>query len=116
MRLARKGIPVIAAAGNRGRDVGDTCPANVNAYRVYTVGSINWKDKYMGYSNFGSAVDFAAPGHGILSTFKDGKYAYMSGTSMAAPHAAAVIFLGRGYYSTSGRTWAKNRYIDIISQ
>lgn len=34
-----------------------------------------------------------APGAGILSTYKDGGYKTMSGTSMASPHVAAACAL-----------------------
>lgn len=115
-RLGRRGVHVVCAAGNRGKDVRDTSPANVNGINVYTVAAINWDDIYTNYSNFGDGVDFAAPGEGILSTHLDGKYAYMSGTSMAAPHAAGVMVLTEGFYNTSGQTWAHNRYLSVISR
>ncbi|MCJ7757010.1 MAG: S8 family serine peptidase, partial [Gillisia sp.] len=46
-------------------------------------------------SNFGNPpVDYAAPGVAIKSTWKGGGYNTISGTSMAAPHAAGVLLLG----------------------
>jgi subtilisin family serine protease len=42
-----------------------------------------------GSCNDGSVVDVIALGVAILSTTRGGGYATMSGTSMAAPHAAS---------------------------
>jgi len=51
-------------------------------------------------------VDYAMPGVKILSTYMGNKYAYMSGTSMAAPHMAGLLLLKGAAVSNSG--FAKN--------
>ena len=57
------------------------------------------------YSNYGkSSVNIAAPGCSIYSTYNgntsDWYYAYMSGTSMAAPYVAGVAALIKSKYPT----------------
>jgi len=53
----------------------------------------------------GMAIDLAAPGVNILSTYKNGQYAVGSGTSMSSPHVAGAAALhiaqhGRAYNAT----------------
>ena len=52
-------------------------------------------DSFACFSNFGADVDIIAPGVLIESTWKDGEYNTISGTSMASPHVtgAAALYL-----------------------
>ncbi|KAL7580890.1 hypothetical protein ACA910_001159 [Epithemia clementina (nom. ined.)] len=49
------------------------------------------------FTNYGEWVNISAPGLNVLSTVKvsEGSYDQKSGTSMAAPHVAAVLALGK---------------------
>ena len=38
-------------------------------------------------------VEVSGPGRSVISTYKDGTYATMSGTSMASPHVAGIVAL-----------------------
>jgi subtilisin family serine protease len=56
---------------------------------LYVV-STNNQDQKSSFSNYGSAMDIAAPGENIISTLPENRYGSMSGTSMATPVAAAT--------------------------
>jgi subtilisin len=43
------------------------------------------------FSNFGPQVQFAAPGHAVISTFPNNQWWFDSGTSMAAPYVAGML-------------------------
>jgi subtilisin family serine protease len=84
----------VAAAGNdaRNTDAWPTYPANLGLDNVLSVAATDRNDKLAGFSNWGpTSVSIAAPGVDILSTLPWGGYGVRTGTSMAAPHVAAVV-------------------------
>jgi subtilisin family serine protease len=113
-RSVDAGIVYAVAAGNNSLDAAGFSPAS--SPDVITVSALADSDGQTGakgpapacrtqehdgrlatFSNFGPAVDVAAPGVCILSTWKDGELKLMSGTSMASPHvagAAAILASG----------------------
>ena len=89
--LESQGILIVAASGNAGASVTNYYPA---AYaETFTVAATDGADTVTLFSNYGDAVDVAAPGSLILSTYKDGSYYLSSGTSMATPHVSALAGL-----------------------
>ena len=89
----KKGVSVVAAAGNNYGRIADLCPAHIK--EVITVGAVDSNMQKAAFSNIGSQLDVVCPGVDIVSCIPGGGYKSLSGTSMAAPHASAGVALLR---------------------
>jgi thermitase len=89
-RAWQSGMVVTASAGNQNSGVAFYPAASPNALGV---AATNASDERWFLSNFGSFVDIAAPGDGILSIVRGGGYDYKTGTSMASPVVAGAAAL-----------------------
>ena len=91
------GVKFVVAAGNDGADANNYSPASANGPNVYTISAVDCNLAFASFSNYANPpVDYAAPGVNVKSTWKDGGYNTISGTSMAAPHAAGVLLVSSG--------------------
>lgn len=111
------GVTYVVAAGNENKSASLSAPASYDD-AVITVSALadsdgasgglgsptpyGADDTFASFSNYGSEVDFGAPGVDIYSTYIGGKYATLSGTSMAVPHVsgAAALYIKNNPAST----------------
>ena len=91
------GVTWTIASGNETQNACYSSPARVS--EAITISASDRSDRRASFSNYGSCVDWFAPGVGITSAWhsSDTATATISGTSMAAPHTAgaAALYLER---------------------
>ena len=113
------GITLVAAAGNEGD--GDPTTDEYSwpaAYdEVIAVGATDKDDNIASFSNSGPFLEFAAPGVSVYSTYKNGGYDTLSGTSMATPHVSGLVALylamGGTRDPTAVRDYLKSNALDL---
>lgn len=91
--LRKRGIVVVAAAGNSGNDKKQYPAAQPEVMSVAALGTES--GDLASFSGFGDWIDVAAPGDDIAGPVPGGRYAWWRGTSIAAPFVAGQVALVR---------------------
>jgi subtilisin family serine protease len=109
----KKGILVIAAAGNERSNIDDKrhayYPASYGLSNIITVGAHDDELNIISSSNYGkNSVDIAAPGHRIRSAIPGHGAGYMTGTSQATAFVTGVASLIKAKYPQMKYDQVKN--------
>src|SRR6185503_6430660 len=89
--MHRKGVVLVAAAGNNGPHAQPAYPAAYPGVIAVTATDID--DHLLGLANRGSYVAIAAPGVDVWAAQPGGKYNFSTGTSIACAHVSGIAAL-----------------------
>lgn len=120
------GVTFVVAAGNESADAATSTPAAYD--EVVTVSALadfdgrpgggapstcrtDKDDTFADFSNYGADVDVIAPGVCIQSTWMNGGYHTISGTSMASPHVAGGAALYAATHPSAGPAQVKSALV-----
>jgi subtilisin family serine protease len=114
----KKGVLVVAAAGNQNQPAINNSPARSS--EVICVGNIEIDNKRHsggGGSNYGAAVDIFAAGTNVISAshLSDSGSRTLTGTSMASPHVAGLVSYLRALEGASTAAAVKARVYELVT-
>jgi hypothetical protein len=118
---AQNGIYVVMAAGNDALNSvyypAAYAKTATNNQMLLSVGSATSSDTLSSFSNYGTALEFVAPGEQIYSSYPDQRIAYFTGTSFSAPIIAGTVALNMSEttYRTSSESYLGSEAVAVSS-
>lgn len=100
-----RGMLHIAAAGN-GSNSSLSYPASYDS--VVSVAAVDSSENKASFSQYNAQVEIAGPGVGVNSTWNNGGYKSISGTSMATPHVSGVAALVWSHFPNCSNVQIRN--------
>ncbi|AOV08763.1 S8 family peptidase [Sporosarcina ureilytica] len=115
-RAYEKGLLIVGAAGNSTSiNIGiDNVKYPARFENVIAVSSVDWDGKKGFYSSVGPAVEVAAPGVRIYSTYAGNSYSYLQGTSMATAFVTGHLALLKEAYPHLSNVQLRKKMIDDV--
>jgi len=112
------GTWVVSAAGNGyGASAANQQPGCINGNKVLTIASMDCNKTFSSFSNVGKPpIDWIATGRSVYSTYKNGGYTTMSGTSMATPVVAGICQVKNNYPTYGGFVFKNGAYYSIAKK
>jgi subtilisin family serine protease len=107
----RKGVTVVAAAGNDGQEQ-LYYPGALE--HVIAVGAVDESGDVASFSTFGAQVSMVAPGTNIYSSYLDDDYAFSTGTSHATPFVTGAVALLKSYARSRGRSLSDGQVKHVL--
>lgn len=108
----QRGIIVVAASGNSGRNITSpsVSPFNNDGNKNWVIGvsALNSRGDRLSDANYGLGVDVFAPGYLIAGYGKNNNFEYRSGTSISTAIVSGVISAWRDYYGSLSTDDAHN--------